>query len=282
MNNGNISVNTTNEVESMSDNEKMFLYAKSVHSNHSIQYPMHQIMERQRVVDEYIIMLMEGLDLISFESNLHKFNLVIISQIINMIESDNIWHHKTFESVMSDLWNMWVEGIRELENAQMHCTNNDKNNNEMNGVEVIDLCSVSQSKTEMLSDGKESARQETQDKLKHDGANKMEVKLKTMKSKSMTKKEIVKSEMMSWEPMSNLSEEKPHEEPENVRKKPVEKTEKQKYGEEHVRATLDTSSQLNISIKEFSWEREANGSTFETEEYNQQQIVYIMNLEDGL
>ena len=47
---------------------------------------------------------------------------------------------------MSDLQNMWTEGIRELENAHMHCTNNDENNNKMGGIEVIDLlCSVSQS-----------------------------------------------------------------------------------------------------------------------------------------
>ena len=77
-------------------------------------------MERQRVVDEYRNMTMEGMDLIPLESNLHKFYLVIISQIINMIESDNFWHGKTFESVMSNLWNMWAEGIQELE---MHtCT----------------------------------------------------------------------------------------------------------------------------------------------------------------
>ena len=44
-NDGDISANTTNEVESMSDDEKMFLYARAVHSNHSIQYHMHQIME---------------------------------------------------------------------------------------------------------------------------------------------------------------------------------------------------------------------------------------------
>ena len=49
MNDSDISANTTNEVESMSDNEKMFLYARAVHSNHSIQYHMHQIMEQQRV-----------------------------------------------------------------------------------------------------------------------------------------------------------------------------------------------------------------------------------------
>ena len=46
-------------------------------------------MEQQRVVDEYRNMMMEGMDLIPLESNLHKFHLVIISQIINMIKSDN-------------------------------------------------------------------------------------------------------------------------------------------------------------------------------------------------
>ena len=44
-NNSDISANMMNEVESMSDDEKMFLYARAVHSNHSIQYHMHQIIE---------------------------------------------------------------------------------------------------------------------------------------------------------------------------------------------------------------------------------------------
>ena len=164
----------------------------------------------------------------------------------------------------------------------MHCTNNDENNNEMDGVEVINLCSVSQSKNDTFSDGKESAKQESQDKSKHDGTDNMEVELKTMRNESTTKKEKVEYAMMCWEPTSNFSEEEPHEEPEKVAKKPVEKTEKQKHGEEHVRPTLDTGSRLKISIKEFSREREDDGSTLEMEEPEQQQIVYIMNLEDGL
>ena len=45
MNDADISANTTNEAELMSDDEKMFLYARVVHSNHLIQYHMHQIME---------------------------------------------------------------------------------------------------------------------------------------------------------------------------------------------------------------------------------------------
>ena len=106
------------------------------------------------MIDEYRNMTMEGMDLIPLESNLHKFHPVIISQIINMIKSDNFWHRRTFESVMSNLWNMWMEGIQELEDSHMYCTNNDENNNEMNGAEVIDLCSVSQSKNDTLSEEK--------------------------------------------------------------------------------------------------------------------------------
>ena len=281
-NDSDILANTTNEEESMSDDEKMFLYARAVQSNHSIQYHMHQVIEQQRVVDKYRNMTMEGMDLILLESNLHKFYLVIISQIIYMIESDNFWHHKTFESVMSDLRNMWAEGIQELENAHIHCTNNDENNNEMDGVEVIDLCSVSQSKNETFSEGKESAKQESQDKSKHDGTDKMEDESKTMRSESMTKKEKVESAMICWECTGNFAEEEPHKEPEKVAKKPVEKMEMQKHEEEHVGPTLDTGSRLKISIEEFSWEREDDGSTLETEEPEQQEIVYITNLEDGL
>ena len=158
MNNSDISTNTMNEEELMSDDEKMFLYARAVHSNHSIQYHIHKIMERQSVVDEYRNMTMEGMNLIPLESNLHKYDPVIISQIINMIETVNFWHRKMFESVMSDLRNMWTEGIQELEDTHMHSTNNDENNNEMDGVEVIDLCSVSQSKNNALVEGKESTK----------------------------------------------------------------------------------------------------------------------------
>ena len=45
MNGFNNSMNTTSEEESMSDNKRMFLYARAVHLSHSIQYHMHQIME---------------------------------------------------------------------------------------------------------------------------------------------------------------------------------------------------------------------------------------------
>ena len=276
------STNTTSEEESMSDNERMFLYARAVHSNHSIQYHMHQIMEQQKVIDKYRNMTMEGLDLILLESNLHRYHLVIISQIINMIESDNFCHYQTFESIKSDLRNMWSEGIQELENARIHCTDDDENNNDMDGIEVIDLCSVSRCGNDTISEGKERTMQESQDKSNHDETNKKVAELKTIRVKSTTKKDNVESAMMCWESTESLVEKEHCEEPEKMANKLVETTEKQKHEEEHVEPTLNTNKQLKFSVEEFSWEREGDGSTSGTEEPEQQQVVYITNLEDGL
>ena len=227
-------------------------------------------------------MTMEGLDLIPLESNLHRYHPVIISQIINMIELDNFCHHQTFESVKSDLRNMWSEGIQELENAHIHCTDGDENNNDMDGVEVIDLCSVSRCGNDTISEGKESVMQESQDKSKHNETNKKVAELKTIRDESMTKKDNVESAMMCWESTESFVEKEHCEEPEKTANKLVETTEKQKHEEEHVKPTLNTGNQLKISIEEFSWEREGDGPTLGTEEPEQQQIVYITNLEDGL
>ena len=256
------SANTTSEEESMSDDDRMFLYARAVHSNHSFQYHMHQIMEQQWVIDEYRNMTMEGLDLIPLESNLHQNHPVIISQIINMIESDNFWHHKTFKSVMSNLQNMWSEGIQELENARMRCIDDDKNNDEMDGIEMIDLCSVSRCRNDMISEGKESTMQESQDKSKHNDTNQKVDELKTVMDKSTTNKDNVESAMMCWESTESLVEIEYREEPEKVANKLIETTGKQNHEEEHVKPALNTGNQLKISIEEFSREREGDGSTF--------------------
>ena len=114
------------------------------------------------------------MDLIPLELNLHKYDPVIISQIINMIEADGFWHHKMSESVLSNLWNLWMEGICELENAPMHSTNNAENDTEMDGIEVIDLCSVSQNKNKVHGKGKESTKQESQDKTEPDTMDRVE------------------------------------------------------------------------------------------------------------
>ena len=129
-----ISVNMMNELKQMSEEYRKFLYARATHSNHSIQYHMQQIIERQKVVDEHRSMTMQGMGLTHLESNLHKNDPVVISQIMQMIEVDNFWHLKTFEAVLTDLWRRWDEGIHEQKDVSTHCTENNEINDEMEGI----------------------------------------------------------------------------------------------------------------------------------------------------
>ena len=50
---GDISTMNTEEMTQIEDRNKMFLYARAGHANHMIQYHMHEISERQQVVDGY-------------------------------------------------------------------------------------------------------------------------------------------------------------------------------------------------------------------------------------
>ena len=124
--------------------------------------------------------------------------------------------------------------------------------------------------------------QESQDKSNNGETNKKVAKLKTIRDESTTKNDNVESAMMCWESTESFVEKEHREEPEKMANKLVETMEKQKHEEEHVEPTLNTGDRLKISIEEFSWERECNGPTLGKEEPEQQQIVYITNLEDGL
>ena len=86
------------------------------------------------------------------------------------------------------------------------------------------------------------AKPESKAKSKSDTTDKMEVELKTIRSKSTTKTDKVEYAMMCWESTSNFAEEEPHGEPQKVAKKHIEKTEKQKHEEEHVKPTLNTGN----------------------------------------
>ena len=163
---GDISMTMMNGPEQVSEDHKKFLYARATHSNHVIQYHMQQIIERQKVVNEYRSMMMEGMGLIPLESNLHRNDPVVISQIIQMIEVDNFWHLKTFEVVLTDLQRRWDEVIHEQKDMFTHCTENSKANDEIDGKEVIDLCSENQTTTSEIHDGEESTKQESHDKMK--------------------------------------------------------------------------------------------------------------------
>ena len=83
-NDGNISRTMMNGLEQARQDYKKFLCARTIHSNHMIQYHMQQIMEQQKVVDEYRSMMEDGMDLTPLESNLYKSDPAFILHIIHM------------------------------------------------------------------------------------------------------------------------------------------------------------------------------------------------------
>ena len=90
------------------------------------------------------------------ESNLHKYDPVVTSQIMKMIEVDTFWHLKTFEAVLNNLQRRWDEEIEKQKDMSMHCTENSKTNDEMEGIEVINPCSENQTKNCEFHKGKKA------------------------------------------------------------------------------------------------------------------------------
>ena len=101
-----------------------------------------------------------------------------------------------------------------------------KINNEMDGVEVIDLCSESQTKIGELHEGKESTKQESQDKMKTNTIISNINKNRPEKVKPTAKNEENETMMMCWENLKDPLVKEPHEESENEGEKPIEKTQK--------------------------------------------------------
>ena len=214
---------TMNGPEQMSEDYKKFQYARATHSNHVIQYHMQQIIERQKVLNEYRSMMMEGMGLIPIESNLHKNDPAVISQIIQMIELDNFWHIKTFEAVLTELQRRWDEVIHEQKDVSMHCTESSKINDEINGKDVIDLCSKNQITTSELHDGEESTKQKSQDKMKSKTITRLESKNRPEKDRQTAETEENETAMMCWENLEDSLGKEPYEESDDEEKKPVEK-----------------------------------------------------------
>ena len=94
--------------------------------------------------------------------------------------------------------------------------------------------------------------------------------------------EMKRSAMMCWEAVNDFLNKDPHKGSKNKEENPIEKTEKSKHDEEHVKPTLNIGNQLKISIEEFCWEREDDRSTLYTQETEQHELVYITNLKDDL
>ena len=77
-----------------------------MHASRMIQHHMHEISERQGVIDEYRSMMDEGREMIPLDSDLHKSDPVIIQHIMQMIDTDIFWYGETFKEVLTELRKM--------------------------------------------------------------------------------------------------------------------------------------------------------------------------------
>ena len=96
---GNISITEADEKEQIKESHKKFSYARAIQSNHMIQHHMQQILECQRVVDEYRSLADEERDIIPLESSVYKTDSVINQHIMQMIDTDITWYEKTFGAI---------------------------------------------------------------------------------------------------------------------------------------------------------------------------------------
>ena len=100
---GDISTMNTEELTQIEDRNKKFLYARVVHANHMIQYHMHEISERQQVVDEYRLMADGGREMIPLEWAKYKSDPVVNQHIMQMIDTDIHWYEQTFREILMEL-----------------------------------------------------------------------------------------------------------------------------------------------------------------------------------
>ena len=100
---GDISTMETEELAQIEENNKTFLYDRVVHANHMIQHHMHEILERQRVVNNYRSMADREIDMIPLESDQYKNDPVINQHIMQMIDTDIFWYERTFRTILMEL-----------------------------------------------------------------------------------------------------------------------------------------------------------------------------------
>ena len=163
MNDGDISTINTAELTQIEDRNKQFLYARAVHANHMIQYHMNEILERQRVVDEYRLMADEGRELIPLESDMHRRDLVIIQHTMQMIDTDIHWYKQTFRDITMEL--------RKLRSGETPTKPSEETS------EMAMMCWESLDESEQAS---KKCKTHTQDDATSGNANKMDDKTPTM------------------------------------------------------------------------------------------------------
>ena len=168
-NDGDISTINTAELTQIEDRNKHFLYARVVHANHIIQYHMNEILERQRVVNEYRLMADEGRELIPLESDMHRSDPVVIQHTMEMIDTNIHWHEQIFRDIIMEL--------RKLQNGETPTKPNEETS------ETAMMCWDSLDESEQAS---KKRKMHTQDDEPSGNANEMDDKMPTMPTHTTT------------------------------------------------------------------------------------------------
>ena len=268
---GNISTTEADEKEQIEESNKKFLYARAVHSNHMIQHHMQQILERQRVVEEYRSMANEETEMILLELNPYRTDLAINQHIMEMIDTDISWYKKTFGAILMEL--------QKIQNGKMITQTSEENSEK----EMIDLCDESHV---MLSDLRLSKREKAQ----KDYDNMMSVSVSSEAQKNWPRKSFqinenkrVESAMMCWESLEDSEQEEKTRKTIGRDKETNDDKEKQnneKDDKEHVESTVYTGNRLKIPVKELKLGVDDNTLTLATQETSVTNLVYITNIQE--
>ena len=177
------------------ENNKKFLYTRAVHTNHMIQHHIQQIIEHQRVVDEYRTMANGKREMIPLESNLFKKDLVINQHIMQMIDTDIFWYEKTFRGILMEL--------QKIRNGKTITQTSE----EHSWKEMMNLCNESHAMLDDLRLYKGEKAQQDYDDMNSVIVSSEAQKNWPRKHFQINKNKNYKSAMMCWESLEDSEQE---------------------------------------------------------------------------
>ena len=266
---GDISTTEADEKEQIKESNKKFQYARAVHSNHMIQHHMQQILEHQRVVDEYRSLADGEREMILLELDQYKNDLVINQHIMQMIDTDTFWYEKTFGAILMELW--------KIRNGEMIAQTSEEHSEK-----EIYHCNESHF---MLDD----PRLYEGEKAQQDGDESKSVSVSSEVQKNWPRKcfqinenKSDKSPSMCWENLED-SEQEPKTKKMIDRDKEMnddkEKQDNKMDNEEHIERTVYMGNRLKIPVEEPKLGVDDDASTLATQETLAKNLVYVMNIQ---
>ena len=268
---GDISMMETEELAQIEDNNRKFLYARVVHANHMIQHHMHEILECQRVVDEYRSMADGERDMIPLESDQYKNDPVINQHIMQMIDTDIFWYGKTFRAILMEL--------QKIQNGEIIAQSSKELSEE-----EIHYCDESYA---MFNDQRLYKGEKTQqgnEAMKSISDTSKAQKDRPRKRFQTDKDETYESAMMCWESLDNSEQATKKRKTIGQDKEPNDDKKMQADemdDEKHIKCTIYKGNQLNIPVEELKLGGDDNASTLATQETLVKNLVYITNIQEG-